>query len=56
MKKKQHRYKVTILFKNNDKEIYYVPAADPDEAVGVFEDDAFNIKKIISVERVEDEE
>lgn len=55
MARKQNRYKVTIIFKNGDEEVYYVPGADPDEALSWFDDDAFNIKKIVSVEEDKDE-
>lgn len=55
MPQKQNRYKVTIILNNNDEEVYYVPGADPDAALSYFEDEAFNIKKIVSVEEMEDE-
>ena len=56
MARKQNKYKVTIILNNNDKEVYYVPGADPDAALMYFEDDAFNIKKIVSVEEITDED
>ena len=56
MTKKQNKYKVTIILNNNDKEVYYVPGADPDAALSYFEDEAFNIKKIVSVEEIEYED
>ncbi len=56
MARKRIRYKVTILFKNDDQEVYYIMGADPDEALSYFVDDRFNIKKIISVEEDKDED
>lgn len=55
MPRKQNRYKVTIILNNDDEEVYYVPGADPDGALSFFEDDSFNIKKIVSVEEMKDE-
>ncbi len=55
MTRKKNRYKVTVIFKNDDEEVYYVPGADPDAALSHFEDDTFNIKKIVSVEEITDE-